>query len=71
MFVQPTGAPLVCRALGMLTAVEFDDQMPFPADEIGDIGTERDLPGKLVAVQLPVAKIAPETKFGLGFVLSQ
>ncbi|MNT63477.1 hypothetical protein D3C72_2012960 [compost metagenome] len=50
----------------MLKAVEFDDEFPVRTDKIDNIGTNRDLTSKLVAVQKPVADLRPEDRLGIG-----
>jgi hypothetical protein len=47
----------------MLTAVDLNDQTLFAAKEIHDIRPKRHLPNELVPVQVPVAKLAPQTIF--------
>jgi hypothetical protein len=46
--------------LMMLRPVEFDDQPLSKADEIDDIRPKRRLSAKLVAVDLPSARVKPE-----------
>lgn len=50
----------------MLAAIGLDDQMPIPADEIADVGSDGLLPYELVAMQLTIANMLPEQAFGIG-----
>jgi len=49
----------ICRALCMLAAVDFDDQMPFAADEVRAVGTYRLLADEFEAAELAVARLSP------------
>jgi len=54
------GVPLViCRALGMLAAIDLDDQMPLTADEVGVVGTNGLLADEFEAAELAVAQLSP------------
>ena len=50
----------------MLAAVQFNDQMRFGADEIGNVGAKRMLAAEAEAAQLMATKMEPETGFGVG-----
>lgn len=50
----------------MLSAIEFDNQLAFGADEIGDVRPDRVLAAKLVAAQLTIPEVTPEQAFGIG-----
>ena len=55
----------------MLTPVELDHKGSLPADEVGDIRTERQLADELESVELPIPNELPEDMFRLGFVATQ
>jgi len=45
--------PVIGHLLGMLTAIELDDQLGLKANEIADIRAERPLAAKAKSVELP------------------
>jgi hypothetical protein len=47
----------------VLPAVDFDNQMPFAANEIADVAEDRDLPSELVPVDLTITNAIPENGF--------
>lgn len=49
----------------MLTTIEFDNQFSFDADEVSDVGPDRELPPELAAAEGTVAQMLPETGFGV------
>jgi len=59
-------ASAACRSTW--AAVEFDDQLPFEADEVHDIGRERILAAKFMACKVAVAQVLPEATFSVGLV---
>lgn len=59
-------AMFVAAVLGMLKAVQFDDQFLIRTDKIDDIGTDRNLTSKLVAVQEAIADMRPEDRLRVG-----
>ena len=50
---------IIVRLLSVLTAVEFDDDGGFEADEIANIGTERSLSAELEAAEASAAQYVP------------
>jgi hypothetical protein len=55
----------------MLTAVNFNDDKSFTADEIADVVAYRLLPYKFVSAHLPVANAIPENRFRVGLIDAQ
>jgi hypothetical protein len=55
----------------MLSAVELDDQSFFKAYEINNVFTQRLLPSKFVAVDLPESKLAPKEPFSFGGTIAE
>ena len=51
---------------GMLTAIDLDYQQPLQADEIDDEGSQRMLPAKFQAVELPAPQSPPQQALGIG-----
>jgi hypothetical protein len=47
----------------VLTAVDLDHQALLKADEVENVGVERDLPAKLESGELPVPEQAPHCRF--------
>ncbi len=47
------------RALRMLAAIDFDDEPPLNAHEVGDVAPERRLASEAMAVQLSEPEMAP------------
>ncbi|MNY57987.1 hypothetical protein D3C86_1942700 [compost metagenome] len=64
---QP-GVPVRVRFLAqaMDTAVGLNNQLQDMAGEVRDIGTDRNLPSELDAVQSPIPQQGPERGFGRG-----
>jgi hypothetical protein len=54
-----TAGSVPCR-LRMLSAVHFGHYWFFPADEVADVSTDRNLPCELVAVDLAIADTIPQ-----------
>lgn len=52
------------RAIGMMTAVKFDDKLCFEADKIGVVGSERVLTTELPAMIPLGAQISPKRALG-------
>jgi hypothetical protein len=50
----------------MLNAVEFDDQSPFEADEVGDRIADGHLSPELQSAQPPATELRPKARFGYG-----
>jgi hypothetical protein len=49
----------ICCAVGMLAAVDLDDQMPLAADKVGVVGSYRLLAYEFDAAELAVAQLSP------------
>jgi hypothetical protein len=50
----------------VLNAIQLNDQMGVPAEEIDDVGAKWNLPRELPAIQPPVTEIGPEPHFFFG-----
>src|SRR3954470_15388654 len=61
---QPGIALGIVGALGMLAAVELDDELPLEADEVHDVASELLLPAELEAAEAAVAQQAPHPPLG-------
>ena len=46
-------------AFRTLAAIHFHDKPPFPAREVSEIGTNRELPDEFITVQPPIPDFAP------------
>jgi hypothetical protein len=57
-------ADLVAPRLGVLAAINLDDQSGLEADEVDDVTVERCLPPEFQAFQLPAAQRLPEDVLG-------
>jgi hypothetical protein len=65
-------APRIVRAcVGVLPAIDFDDEHRFQADKVGDVGTDADLAPEFVAVELAETKVLPELTLGVRHVLTK
>jgi hypothetical protein len=64
-FGKPFVADGVALAVGMLTAVNLDDETAFSANEIDNIGTNRFLPNEFVAAQTARSQSIPQRAFGI------
>jgi len=63
---EPRVARHVARVLRVLRTVALDDDPALEADEIDDVGTERNLTTPFGLRQAPVAQHAPERALGVG-----
>ena len=54
---------IVC-AVVVAGAVQLYDQPRLAAEEVGEIGTDRDLAAEFVACELAIAEVLPEEAFG-------
>lgn len=61
----------ISLAVGVLTTVDFDDQLCLEADKIDDAITNQRLAAKSLAVNLLAAQPRPQSTFSLGEVASQ
>ncbi len=52
MAVQPSCSAFISQGLGMLAAIDFNDQAFLAAEKIGEERSERHLPYELVAVEV-------------------
>ena len=66
--LEPRGAPLVVFVIRVLTAIGFDDEAAFKANEIDDEGAEAMLAAEFEAGEASVAEHAPEAALGVGRV---
>jgi len=72
MLPQPGGAFLIgAYLLGMLAAVELDDQQRFHSREIRNVGPDRHLAAKLDTVELSIAEMLPKLLFRFRRLLTQ
>jgi len=55
----------------MLSAVEFQDQACFSANEIDEVRTDPVLSAKFVTFKPAVAQVSPEPGFGIGLRSAQ
>jgi hypothetical protein len=55
----------------MLSAVDFDDQPTFEADQIDDVRPDRPLPTELERIKAPTAQLPPQAKLCLSRILAQ
>jgi hypothetical protein len=56
---EPNGSPRVCSAIGVLTAVNFNDQAVPERYEVGNIGADWTLPAKLVPGEVAMTQQQP------------
>ena len=64
-FLQSPGSDGVFRTvLGMLSAVDLDDQFQIERDEINNVAGDRLLPFEFNALESPIAQFAPDQLFG-------
>jgi hypothetical protein len=63
---EPFFANRVARIVGMLSAVDFDDEATFAADQIYRVRTDRFLSDELVTVKPPRSESAPKSILGIG-----
>ncbi len=62
---------VVFHSIGMLAAVDLDDQLLLQAEEIDDVRADGLLAAEFVACELAVAQGVPEELLGVGLVPSQ
>jgi hypothetical protein len=51
-------------SLGVLGPIKFDNQVRFEANEVGEEGTDRELPAESESVELPSAQLRPQLPLG-------
>ncbi len=59
------------RLIEMLTAIQFDDNPCFKANEVADVDPEGMLPPELEPIQLSPAQATPKAPLGFSQVLTQ
>ncbi len=64
--LQPCRPATVGLTIGMLSAIDLDDEAVGDAGEIEDEWTERMLPPELITFQTPSAQSRPQPTFGIG-----
>ena len=69
--LKPRRSLRVAKTIGMLPAIEFDNQTPFGAEKISDIQTDRHLPSKFETKKRTIAEIRPQTFFGVRLIDAQ
>jgi hypothetical protein len=62
--------PAVVRTVSVLAAIDFDNEFLFSTAEIGEVGANRQLPGKLVSAEFAALEFKPKQSFGLVISLS-
>jgi hypothetical protein len=62
---------VVIQLVGVLAAIQLDDQHGAGADEIGDVLVDLVLAAEVVTAQLSVAQSIPQLSFGIGHGLAQ
>jgi hypothetical protein len=60
---DPTGTRGIRPLIGVRRAIDFHDQFRSYAEEIGDEGSDRDLPPEFQAIELGIAQRTPEYGF--------
>ena len=55
----------------MLSSIDFNDELAIPANEVGNVWSNRFLANKLVATESAVAQGEPEFRLGIGGVPAQ
>jgi hypothetical protein len=68
---EPSGTPFIGLAIGMLAAVDFDNEAMPDGHEIDDVGPDRALPAKLVSRQSAIPQHQPQSALRVCLVLSQ
>ena len=70
--IQISGALVVLgNHRTMLSAVDFNNQLSFEANEIDNVRRDRILPTKFESAELACAQILPELSFGIDLVPAQ
>ncbi len=59
-------APFVANTFAVLRTISSGDHPRADAKEVDNIGSDRDLPAKLEAVEAPIAQQSRKAKLGLG-----
>jgi hypothetical protein len=66
IFREPPIAPLISFRPGVLAAINFQNQSLFEAEEVGDVGSNRDLTPKLERLEPAIPQRKPKLPFGIG-----
>jgi hypothetical protein len=61
---------VVCARIGVLTAIDFNNNQCLQACKVRDVGSNSHLSAKLVPFELTEAQVAPELALGVCHVLS-
>jgi len=70
--LQNSGSRCICLdSLGMLTAVDLDDDFQIQSDKIDDVACDGLLAFELDAVEAPAAQLAPHQLLGIRHLASQ
>src|SRR5262245_55786047 len=70
-FCEPRVTNCVMSAVGMLAAVNLDDELHAQTSEIGNIGPNRTLLAKMKSVQLVLSQVQPEPSLCVGHVSTE
>ena len=62
---------IFARLIGVLAAIEFDNQAPFDRTEVGEVGTDRMLTPEFDLSHPAAAQVAPEDSLGVGLFAAQ
>ena len=65
LFFEDLCSPRVCVAVGMLTAISFNDEMMLGAGKIDDEIPDRMLSAKPITRQAPITQNRPEPPLGV------
>jgi hypothetical protein len=70
LLLKPRIAPQVTRVVGMLSTVDFDNDLLIKANEVRDIRSDRRLPLELGGAKSVRAQKIPKPVFGIGHVFA-
>lgn len=68
---KPRTLPIAPRLLGMLPAIDLDDELPLQTSEVNDIWADGALAAKAIARETPPPHVRPQTPLGVGHELAQ
>jgi hypothetical protein len=68
--ISPSAIVFLLLRLGMLAAIEFQDQPSIEANEIGDEGAKRNLAPKFETGKAAVSQLGPKQAFAVGHVFA-
>jgi len=70
--IEKRGADFIfARPLGMLGAIEFDNEASFGRAEVSEVWPNRELTSKLGVAHLSASQMAPENSFRIGLFVPQ